>query len=230
MCGIAYKKEGGCRLQKQVYIRRRKNLRSGLAFGIAVILLVFLTLRLDRAIRPNLCAFCESEVRAFAAEMMAESVKQVLTEQNYSYDSMTNLIYNTDGAVAAVETRTDSVNQLQSAIYIALQSKLAGCRDATMKISLGTASGVWLFAGTGPKIPVRLLPVGNGSVRIISELHAAGINQTCHTIRVVATAEITAAIPFSKTTVTTDYEYLLSETILVGSVPESYLEFHGNAP
>jgi hypothetical protein len=54
------------------------------------------------------------------------------------------------------------------------------------------------------------------------------VNQTCHTIRAEVTAEIAAAIPFSKTNVSVQYDCLLLETVVVGNVPESYLEFHGD--
>ncbi|MFR4477111.1 MAG: sporulation protein YunB [Ruminococcus callidus] len=39
------------------------------------------------------------------------------------------------------------------------------------------------FAGHGPQVSVRLLPVGHASVKLISALESAGVNQTCHTIR-----------------------------------------------
>ncbi|MFR4392975.1 MAG: sporulation protein YunB [Ruminococcus callidus] len=51
------------------------------------------------------------------------------------------------------------------------------------------------FAGHGPQVSVRLLPVGHASVKLISALESAGVNQTCHTIRAEITAEIRAAIP-----------------------------------
>ena len=49
----------------------------------------------------------------------------------------------------------------------------------------------------------------------------------CHTIRAEVTAEMQAAIPFSRTTAEVTYTCLLSETVIVGIVPESYLEFDG---
>ncbi len=214
-------------MRKQVYALRRKRMRSGMIFLVITAILTMLLVRLDKAVRPNLCAVCESETRSFAAGLMADCISETLSEQTYSYESIANLIYDETGEIAAVETRTEQINQLQSAMLSKVQKELAECRDATLEVSLGTASGVWLFAGRGPRVNVRLLPVGHASVRIISSLEAAGINQTCHTIRAVVTAEITAAIPFSETTVTTEYDCLISETILVGRVPDAYLEFGG---
>jgi len=129
--------------------------------------------------------------------------------------------------ITAVETMTEQVNRLQSAMLQSVQEHLTRCRDAELTVSLGTATGVWLFAGKGPEISVRLMPIGTASVKLVSELASAGINQTCHTIRAEVTAEMQAAIPFSRTTAEVTYTCLLSETVIVGTVPESYLEFDG---
>ena len=69
------------------------------------------------------------------------------------------------------------------------------------------------------------MPIGDASVKLISSLKSAGINQTCHTIQVKDTANIAAAIPFHQTKTKISYTYLLAETVIVGTVPEAYLEF-----
>lgn len=214
-------------MRKQVYVKRRARLRSLLIFCIAASLLVALLIRIDRAIRPNLCAVCESETQQFASRLMADSIAEVLAEESYSYSDFATLVYDTSGNVTAVETMTQNVNAMQSAMLTKVQDRLDACRDVTLEVSLGTATGVWLFAGRGPHVSVRLMPIGNASVKLISALESAGVNQTCHTIRAEVTAEIQAAIPFSQTTAQVHYSCLITETVIVGSVPESYLEFGG---
>ncbi|WP_298482394.1 sporulation protein YunB [uncultured Ruminococcus sp.] len=214
-------------MRKQVYVKRRARLRSLLIFGIAASLLVTLLIRTDRAIRPNLCAVCESETQQFASRFMADSIAEVLAEESYSYSDFATLVYDSSGNVTAVETMTQNVNAMQSAMLTKVQDRLDACRDVTLEVSLGTATGVWLFAGRGPHVSVRLMPIGNASVKLISALESAGVNQTCHTIRAEVTAEIQAAIPFSQTTAQVHYSCLITETVIVGSVPESYLEFGG---
>ena len=89
--------------------------------------------------------------------------------------------------------------------------------------------GYIIFAGRGPHVSVRLLPVGHASVKLISTIESAGINQTCHTIRAEVTAEVQTAIPFAQTTTKTTYACLLSETLIVGTVPDSYMEFESTS-
>lgn len=214
-------------MRKQVYSQRRAGVRSLVLFLLAAALLLFLLLRTDRAVRPNLEAVCASETKRYATQVLADSVGEVLSRHPYQYSDFATLLYNDSGNVTAVETMTEQVNRLQSAMLQSVQEHLTRCRDAELTVSLGTATGVWLFAGKGPEISVRLMPIGTASVKLVSELASAGINQTCHTIRAEVTAEMQAAIPFSRTTAEVTYTCLLSETVIVGTVPESYLEFDG---
>lgn len=214
-------------MRKQVYSQRRAGVRSLVLFLLAAALLLFLLLRTDRAVRPNLEAVCASETKRYATQVLADSVGEVLSRHPYQYSDFATLLYDDSGNVTAVETMTEQVNRLQSAMLQSVQEHLTRCRDAELTVSLGTATGVWLFAGKGPEISVRLMPIGTASVKLVSELASAGINQTCHTIRAEVTAEMQAAIPFSRTTAEVTYTCLLSETVIVGTVPESYLQFDG---
>lgn len=214
-------------MRKQVYAQRRACVRSLVLFLLAAALLLFLLLRTDRAVRPNLEAVCASETKRYATQVLADSVGEVLSRHPYQYSDFATLLYDDSGNVTAVETMTEQVNRLQSAMLQSVQEHLTRCRDAELTVSLGTATGVWLFAGKGPQISVRLMPIGTASVKLVSELTSAGINQTCHTIRAEVTAKMQAAIPFSRTTAEVTYTCLLSETVIVGTVPESYLEFDG---
>lgn len=214
-------------MRKQVYSQRRAGVRSLVLFLLAAALLLFLLLRTDRAVRPNLEAVCASETKRYATQVLADSVGEVLSRHPYQYSDFATLLYDDSGNVTAVETMTEQVNRLQSAMLQSVQEHLTRCRDAELTVSLGTATGVWLFVGKGPEISVRLMPIGTASVKLVSELASAGINQTCHTIRAEVTAEMQAAIPFSRTTAEVTYTCLLSETVIVGTVPESYLEFDG---
>ena len=212
-------------MRRQVYVQRRKQIRSLLIFLTAVFLLFGLLIRTDRAIRPNLCAVCQSETQRYAARLMTDSIAQVLEETDCQDNDFIEIVYDDNGNVIAVETLSAQINQLQSTLLSAVQTKLDACRNTELEVSLGTTTGIWLFAGRGPHVSVRLMPIGNASITLVSELESAGINQTCHTIRAEVKAEVQAAALFSRTTAEVTFQYLIAETMIVGNVPETYLEF-----
>lgn len=193
------------------------------SISAAVIILV----QLDRIIRPIVKAVCEEECRAFASRLISGCIDETLSENPYSYQDFAEIVHDMNGNIAAVETLTGNVNSLQSKLLERVNTALDESRDTEISVSLGTASGVWIFAGHGPRIPLRFLPIGNATVELISTLDSAGINQTCHTILIKVTVHAAAAVPFCKTETDVAYEYLLAETVLVGNVPESYAVISG---
>ncbi len=209
-------------MRRSMYQRRRTRIRSLLCFGIVLVLFCVLLIRVERQIRPTLTAICEGEIKQFAALILANSVSNVLDEGALSYEDTSSILYD-DGNIVGVKVDTDKIQAFQSALYKQIQTDLKKCQNETLEVALGTASGMWFFAGKGPTIAIQLLPIGAVSVKIVSQLESAGINQTCHTIRAEITAELQAAVPFYTVTTQTAYTCLLAETVLVGTVPDSYM-------
>ena len=185
---------------------------AGLLFGVV---------QLDRWIRPDVLAVCAQECQSAASVQIGESIQ----ETDSQYTDFAVLLYDTDGAVTAVETKTTQINRMQAQLLTQINQDLQAVRAETFPVSLGTATGIWLFAGKGPTLSMKMLPIGTAKVQLISQLESVGINQTCHTIRADVTITLQAAAPFYRTTTTAQFSYLLTETILVGKVPESYVVF-----
>ncbi len=215
-------------MKRQVYIDRRKSLRSLLTVIAAITAATLLLIKLDSAIRPTVKAVCQEECRRYASHLINSSIEEVIAEASYSGSDFAEIIYNESGSITAIETHADKVNKLQSQLLRQVNTALDESRNAELFVSLGTASGVWIFAGRGPTVPLRFLPIGSGNVELVSHLESAGINQTCHKIIIEVTVETAAAIPFYKTETEVVYDYLLTETLLVGEVPEGYAVLGGS--
>lgn len=214
-------------MRRQVYEFKRKQLRTVLILFTAFMITIFCLVKLDKAIRPNAVAVCEQESKYIASDIIGTSIYDFLNENPCQYSDFTTLLYDEKGAVTAVETITEKINLLQAGLLKNINMAFNENRNRDMSISLGTATGIWLFAGHGPDISLRLMPVGSVDVKLISELKSAGINQTCHTIKIVVNADIASSIPFYKTETEVSYTYLLTETVIVGNIPDKYTVFGG---
>ncbi len=212
-------------MQRQVYTERRRSLRSLLTVVAAISAAILILIRLDGFIRPTVEEVCIEECKRYASMLITQSIEITLSDSSQDYSGFAEIIYDENGDIAAVETHAEKVNALQTALLRNVNTFLDKSCDTDLQVSLGTASGVWIFAGRGPSVPLRFLPIGNAKVELVSELESAGINQTCHKITIKVTLHVAAAIPFYKTETEIEYEYLLSETLLVGDVPEGYAVF-----
>ena len=92
-----------------------------------------------------------------------------------------------------------------------------------IKIPLGSFSGVSIFAGLGPKITYEINPYGEVFCYFTSNFETAGINQTYHKLYLIIKIKVNVVLPLKNVLVNSESEVLLCETLIVGKIPEVYL-------
>ena len=80
-----------------------------------------------------------------------------------------------------------------------------------------------LFTGLGPDINIKIYLVGSTQTQIISLFSSAGINQTLHRLYINISGSVAVAVPGLPSTIKTSTQVLMSEMIIVGEVPPTYL-------
>ena len=93
--------------------------------------------------------------------------------------------------------------------------------------AMSAALGISLFSGSGPKIRVRVIPVGAVSTRFVTSFESAGINQTRHEISLEASVVMRIVIPTGAGSVSVSTYVPVAESIIVGSVPDTYVNVPG---
>ena len=92
-------------------------------------------------------------------------------------------------------------------------------------VPLGAALGLTLLAGSGPRIPISIVPVGSVQTDFETEFEACGINQTRHKVYLQLSASIRIVIPTGAKTTNVTANMLVAESIIVGKVPESFVGY-----
>ena len=128
-----------------------------------------------------------------------------------------------EGARTA-QRKADPVTSLSAAGFAILAFRPLELFAAGFQLSFGAALGLTLLAGSGPKIRVQILPVGAISSRFDTEFQSAGINQTRHQIFFDLAADVSILLPGEQCTSTIKVQVCVAETVIVGQVPETYLQ------
>jgi len=81
-----------------------------------------------------------------------------------------------------------------------------------------------LFSGRGPKIPIKIVPLGTVSTSFSNQFTAAGINQTRHQIMMDIVVDISILLPGYQTGTQVTTQVTIAETVIVGAVPDSYFQ------
>ena len=194
------------------------SLLIGLLLALAVIVWINLQLR------PMVLAVSDAH---FSNEMSL-IISRALDEADDtlpSYSDLAELHYDESGMLAAVTTNMEAGNLLRSRLVTDLLPGLSAMEEETVAIPAGSLTGLTLLSGHGFSIPVKLLGVTNIRSRLDSTLTAAGINQTLHRIDLVVEADLVLLLPGGPCTHSISTRLPLTETVLLGQVPDNYPYF-----
>ena len=131
------------------------------------------------------------------------------------------------GAITAVQTNMAEVNQLKTQTLALLSRELLEMDTDQLSIPLGSVLMPEFFAGSGPRIPIQVVSLSTTDADFFSEFTEAGINQTQQRIILYVSINICVQTPAGSETVTVSSELVVAQTIIVGAVPESYIQLGG---
>jgi len=104
-----------------------------------------------------------------------------------------------------------------------LTQQLEQITSDELEIPLGTLTGELLFSALGPSVRVRVQSIGHVSAAYQNEFTSVGINQTKHSVYLEMTIMINLLIPGDIITVQSVERVCIAETIIIGDVPDTYL-------
>ena len=203
-------------------VSRRKKHKIGIKLiGLALFLSGVLLLA-DIRVRPIIEKTSAYQSKVLATRIINEAVYSELEDETINYGNLVTIIYNSDNSISSIESNMVNINRIKARITKSVNDELSYLNEHDLSISLGTVSGFELFYNQGPLIPIKVQPEGYIEATLISSFESAGINQTLHRIIVEIKTEISAIIPGYTSSATVETQFVMAETVIVGSVPDTY--------
>ena len=156
-----------------------------------------------------------------------DTISRKFAEEDYSYDYFVDIDYGEDGTVTAVRANMSRINALSSELLSDIVHAADG-GQLTLSIPVGNVLGSSLLLGKGPEIPVDITMLTSSHVDFKNELSDAGINQTKHQIKLDVVIDIDVIMPWQTVSTQVVSEILIAETVILGDVPQTYLNW-GNS-
>ncbi len=188
-----------------------------LAAALAVSLGVGVVAATELRLLPLAVEGAKSHTRLYVSELLADAVESTLEPE----PRLIEVVYG-DGEVKAIETNIAAITRLRSGSVKAAAGELSSLETREMRIPVGSLTGSTLLGGRGFELSVRILPVGDVTGELYSELVESGINQTLHRIylRMRVTVKLVVAARVERIELANDV--LVAETVIVGRVPDAY--------
>ncbi len=208
---------------------RKKRFRFSLRQLIMPLVSLFLAFLLLSFYAEHLIAhrfgeLAKSQAEKYLSETVNAAVDRLAEEGLLSYSSMVKTIRDPGGEVIYLEVDTAMLAQASSRLVKYIDDALAQQKRIILSVPLGSLGGWNLFSGIGFPVRARVFPIGSTRGEIYTVLEDCGINQTRHLIRVDIQAKLHLVLPKESMEVETQFSIPLGERVLVGDVPEIYLD------
>lgn len=150
------------------------------------------------------------------------AISEIMREGDYGGDYFVSFEKNAAGEVTAISSNMGRINALSAKVL----DRVVGVTEnhtITVEIPVGNLTGVSLLMGRGPNVPVQIIVLTSSRVEFNNSIVTAGINQTKHQINLEVIVDIDILIPWGSESAQVVTEILIADTIVVGQVPDTYL-------
>jgi len=210
------------------YLPRRMIFR--IVLMLLSVFLIILTVTGTIRMKSVLTSLATSSVANTVNQIVSDSVNEAVNSGVFQYDKMISFEKDNDGKITAVKSNMPEFNRLQHAILSDILDRIDQVSTQDLSIPLGSLTGSNLLAGRGPLITVRMQSIGSSKAELENAFTSAGINQTKHQIILNIDVYVSILLPGFRTTTKISNSMVVAETIIVGSVPETYTYFQSSDP
>ena len=202
--------------------KRRRLLRR---MTLLLLLLAAAVVMIERNFKPLVFSLAEARSASMASQVLYGALAEAI-QDGVTYGDLMNVHMDERGQVALLSANTMAMNRLADRAGQAALRRLGDMSSERVSVPLGAALGLTLLAGSGPGVPVSIVPIGSVATEFATEFEACGINQTRHKVYLQLTASIRIVIPTGAKTTQVSANMLVAESIIVGSVPEGFVGYN----
>lgn len=203
---------------------RKQLIRSLIVF--AVLLAGFLSFR--GKYRAVIGELAQTQVKNTTSDLTNDAIAKQIAAGNIRYDRIVYFEKDLDGRITALKTNMSEVNRLKTDILNIINDEILALDHSDIGIPLGSLFLPEILSGRGPSIPVHILSIRNSDAVFNSDLTQAGINQTLHKLIMEVSVDVSVLILGQTSSFTLTSEVVVAETVIVGQVPDTFLQTGGN--
>ncbi len=205
--------------------RRKKTLKKRLIrFTVCfLIIAVLLFIYFQRNVTRVLIKVSEATMRASTTVAVNDAVFYTLSDE-MRYEDLVTITRDETGQIVAVSANALKINKIARDTASISQSNLKNLSLNGIPVPLGALTGIEAFAGLGPNIHFRIIPVSSVSCEFSSIFESVGINQTKHSIYLNVIADISIVMPARTENFAVVTDVLVGESVIIGKIPDTYLQ------
>lgn len=207
------------------YTRTKKKRYKSFIIIILTIFVVFnlLLVIFDRKVMPEVLKISETMMKAEVVKMI-NKVSIEIFDENIVGEEIIKVNKDKNNNINLIQTNTVLLNKITGEICIKCNERLEEFGAKGIEVPFGWMIDKSIYYNLGPKITIEMEPLGDVEATYDSVFESAGINQTRHKIYLNVKARIKIVIPMYNSEIEVNTQIPLSETIIVGEIPDTAID------
>ncbi len=203
--------------------RKKKPFKRFFSFILLFSIIIGAILYYNLVVLRQIFSICADYTSAYSTEAVNSAVLLSL-ESDLKYADLIKVEKNSSGDIVLMTTNSLKVNSINREVASATSSLLKHKLANGIPVPIFAFSGISFLSGYGKNVNLKI--VNNVSVlcSFSSKFTSVGINQTLHSIYLNVENEVNIKVPFNNHVEKCVSQILISETVLVGKVPDIYLK------
>ena len=198
-----------------------------IAFLLVVVFLAGFILLRSRY-RDVIRDLAQIQVKNTTSDLTNDAIAKQIADGVIQYDRIVYFEKDLDGRITALKTNIGEVNRLKTDILDIINDEILALDNSDIGIPMGSLFLPELLSGRGPTIPVHILSIRNSDANFVSHFTQAGINQTLHQVSMEVCVDVAVLVLGQTTSFTMTSEVVVAETVIVGEVPNTFLQTGGS--
>lgn len=208
--------------------RKRKRLKKIVALVLVLSLLTGAGLYVRSNIVPLVTEKAYYSIRGEAVTALNDAYQKTVDEMTYlGYSDFVTVTKDSNGKISFISVDMLKVNNVMSFISTVVLEEMQSIATDGVDVPLGAFSGILLLGDNGKDVNIEVETVGIAECNFRSDFETVGINQVRHTLYIDIVASANVVLPLYAKDVFCESSLLLCENVIVGEVPEFYLENKG---
>lgn len=207
-----------------IWYRKRKRFFNKRFFAVFIVVTLVLSLFFYYRfiVTQQIMSICTNYTQSYCTESVNKATSISLTD-GVKYSDLIKIEKNSGGDIVLMTTDSYKINVINREISVNTENILKERLKQGIPIPFMAFSGISVLSGYGIIVDFKTISVSSVSSSFSSTFESVGINQTLHSIYIIVTSEVVIKMPTAESKRTCESKVLIGESVLVGKVPEVYL-------
>ena len=206
-----------------IRFRRRLSVVVVLLLLFAIAALVLFRWKFNQPVRE----LAQAQVINATSDLINDAIDRQIEAGDIQYDRIVYFEKDLDGGIRALKTNMSEVNRLKTNTLNIINDEILALDQSDIGVPIGSIFLPEFFSGRGATIPVQIIAIRNSDGYFESHFTEAGINQTLHRLNMCVLVDVSILVLGHSASFTVSSEVVVAETIIIGDVPDTFLQTGG---